>query len=282
MSSPPRAATAPGRREAEARATREALIGAALELFTERGYSAVGTEEIVARAKVTRGALYHHFEDKRDLFRAVFERVEGNLMERIGARMKASDDPYELMLAGMRSFLDACEEPAVKQISLTDAPSVLGWQEWREIDNRHGLGLTRAALEGAVDAGALRPIAVEPMAHLFVAALSEGAFVIAYSDKPRKPRAEGDQALVEPIEGMPEGDRPAVRVELLQRDVALGHDRDHLGGECLVELHGVDVVHGHSGAIEDLLDRPDRRDAHVLGLVAVRRCGAQPHTRLEA
>jgi AcrR family transcriptional regulator len=191
-----------GRREAEAQATRDALIRAALELFSKRGYAAVGTEEIVARAKVTRGALYHHFADKRDLFRAVFERVEGELMERIGARMEATDDPWELMLAGMRSFLDACEEPAVKQIALSDAPSVLGWQEWREIDNRHGLGLTRAALQGAVDAGAMRPIAVEPMAHLFVAALSEGAFVVAHADHPRKARAEVEEALIELIEGL--------------------------------------------------------------------------------
>jgi AcrR family transcriptional regulator len=191
-----------GRRETEARATREALIDAALELFTERGYAAVGTEEIVARAKVTRGALYHHFEDKRDLFRAVFQRVEGGLMERIGARMKAASDPWELMLNGMRSFLDACEEPEVKQVALTDAPSVLGWQEWREIDNRHGLGLTRTALEGAVAAGVLRPIAVEPMAHLFVAALSEAAFVIAYADRPRKARAEVEEALLHLVEGL--------------------------------------------------------------------------------
>jgi AcrR family transcriptional regulator len=192
----------PGRREAEAKATRDALIRAALELFAERGYAGVGTEEIVARARVTRGALYHHFADKRDLFRAVFERVEEGLMERIGARMQATDDPWELMLAGMRLFLDACEEPAVKQISLTDAPSVLGWQEWREIDNRHGLGLTRAALQGSVDAGVMRPIAVEPMAHLFVAALSEAAFVIAYSDHPRKARAEVEAALIQLIEGL--------------------------------------------------------------------------------
>src|SRR3954462_11691954 len=166
MSTAPRTSNPPGRREAEARATREALIDAALDLFTARGYAEVGTEEIVARAKVTRGALYHHFDDKRDLFRAVFERVESDLMERIGATMQSADDPYELMVGGMRAFLDACEEPAVNQISLTDAPAVLGWQEWREIDNRHGLGLTRAALEGAVQAGVIRPIATEPMAHL--------------------------------------------------------------------------------------------------------------------
>jgi AcrR family transcriptional regulator len=192
----------PGRREAEAQATRDALVRAARELFTKRGYSGVGTEEIVARAKVTRGALYHHFADKRDLFRAVFEQVERDLMERIGARMDATDDPWELMLAGMRSFLDACEEPAVKQIALTDAPSVLGWQEWREIDNRHGLGLTRAALQGAVDAGVLRPIAVEPMAHLFVAALSEAAFVIAHAERPRKARNEVERALTQLVEGL--------------------------------------------------------------------------------
>src|SRR6266508_1601891 len=126
MSSPPRAPSAPGRRETEARATREALIEAAMELFTERGYAQVGTEEIVARAQVTRGALYHHFEDKRDLFRAVYERVEDELLERIGSVMGDVADPWELILAGTRSFLDACEEPAVKQIALIDAPAVLG------------------------------------------------------------------------------------------------------------------------------------------------------------
>jgi AcrR family transcriptional regulator len=191
-----------GRREAEARATREALVDAAIELFTKKGYAGVGTEEIVGRANVTRGALYHHFADKRDLFRAVFERVEADLMEGIASKMEATEDPWELLMAGMRAFLDACEEPAVKQISLTDAPAVLGWQEWREIDNRHGLGLTRAALQSAVDAGAMRPIAVEPMAHLFVAALSEAAFVIAHSERPRKARAEVEEALVQLVEGL--------------------------------------------------------------------------------
>jgi AcrR family transcriptional regulator len=202
MSTAARTLEGPGRREAEARATREALVEAALQLFTKRGYAEVGTEEIVARAKVTRGALYHHFEDKRDLFRAVFERVEADLMERIGATMQDADDPYALMIGGMRAFLDACEEPAVKQISLTDAPAVLGWQEWRDIDNRHGLGLTRAALDGAVEAGVLRPIATEPMAHLLVAALSEAAFVIAHAERPRRARADVEEALVQLVEGL--------------------------------------------------------------------------------
>jgi AcrR family transcriptional regulator len=196
------ASTQVGRREAEARATREALIAAALDPFAKRGYAAVGTEEIVARARVTRGALYHHFTDKRDLFRAVFEKVEADLMERVAAKMEVADDPWQLMVGGMRAFLDACQEPAVEQIALIDAPAVLGWPEWREIDNRHGLGLTRAALQGAVDAGVLRPIAVEPMAHLLVAALSEAAFVIAHAERPRRARAEVEEALVQLVEGL--------------------------------------------------------------------------------
>lgn len=190
------------RRDEGARATRDALVQAGLELFAKCGYAEVGTEEIVARARVTRGALYHHFEDKRDLFRAVHERVEEELMERVAARMEGAVDPWELILGGMRSFLDACEEPAVKQIALTDAPVVLGWKEWREIDERHGLGLTRAALTGAVDAGVLRPMPIEAMAHLLVAALSEAAFVIANAEKPRKARQEVEAALLHLIEGL--------------------------------------------------------------------------------
>jgi AcrR family transcriptional regulator len=192
----------PTRREAEARATRDALVGAALDLFTERGYAAVGTEEIVARAKVTRGALYHHFEDKRDLFRAVHERVERELIERIAARMEATEDPWEMLVTGTLAFLDACEEPAVKQIALTDAPAVLGWKEWREVDNRYGLGLTRAALQNAVDAGVLKPIDVDSMAHLLIAALSEAAFLIANAERPRKARDQVQEAILDLAGGL--------------------------------------------------------------------------------
>jgi AcrR family transcriptional regulator len=193
---------APGRRDAGARATRDALVQAALDLFTERGYAEVGTEEIVARAEVTRGALYHHFKDKRDLFRAVHERVESELVQRVAASMESTQDPWEVLVTGTLSFLDACDEPAVKQIALTDAPVVLGWKEWREIDNRYGLGLTRAALQAAVDAGVIRPIEVDAMAHLFVAAFTEAALVIANAERPRKAREQVEEALMQLAEGL--------------------------------------------------------------------------------
>jgi AcrR family transcriptional regulator len=191
------------RREDNARETRDALVGAGLELFSKRGYAAVGTEEIVKRARVTRGALYHHFADKRDLFRAVHERVEEELVADIAAKMEGvSSDPLEVMVAGTRAFLDACADPAVKQVGLIDAPAVLGWAEWREIDERYGLGLMKAALGGAMDAGVLRPAPLDTLSHLMLGALSQAAFLIANASDPAAAREEAETALLELLQGL--------------------------------------------------------------------------------
>src|SRR3954453_8420419 len=132
-------ATRPDRGEA----TRDALLAAARALFAEHGYAGVGTEEIVRRAEVTRGALYHHFRDKQDLFRAVHEQFERELVESLGERISGIQDARELLATGVRAFLDACTDPALAQISLLDAPSVLGWAEWGEEGARYGMGLGR-------------------------------------------------------------------------------------------------------------------------------------------
>jgi AcrR family transcriptional regulator len=184
------------------RATRAALLRVARELFAERGYAGVGTEEIVAAAGVTRGALYHHFVDKRDLFRAVHEDLERSLVESIAADMDGVEDPYELLLVGVRSFLDACEEPAVIRIALLDAPTVLGWAEWRAIDARYGLGLVTAGLDNAMRAGALREQDVRPLAHLMLGALGEAALLIGNAPDPAATRREVEPALVSLIEGL--------------------------------------------------------------------------------
>ena len=122
-------------------ATRARLVKAARELFAERPYADVGTEEIVRRADVTRGALYHHFTDKRDLFRAVHEQLEAELVESIGQQLMeaASEDPVEGLRIGVRSYLDACEDPSFARVTLIDAPAVLGWTEWRRIDEEYAL-----------------------------------------------------------------------------------------------------------------------------------------------
>ncbi len=113
---------------ARSEATRTALLAAARELFTERGYGGVGTEEIVRRAQVTRGALYHHFADKQDLFLAVHEQMEAEVVAEIARQMEGADgDPHEVLVHGIRAFLDVCTDPAITRVTLVDAPSVLGW-----------------------------------------------------------------------------------------------------------------------------------------------------------
>jgi AcrR family transcriptional regulator len=185
-----------------AEATRGELIRVARELFAERGYPAVGTEEIVRAADVTRGALYHHFRDKKDLFRAVHEQHEQELVERIGAAMQGVADPFEVLLTGTRAFLDACMEPAVIQIALIDAPAVLGWEEWREIDARYGLGLVTAGLQGAMEAGVLRRQDIRPLAHLMLAALMEAAMLIAHAADPAAEREAVEGPLVALLDGL--------------------------------------------------------------------------------
>jgi AcrR family transcriptional regulator len=185
-------------------ATRASLVRAARELFAARGYADVGTEEIVRSAEVTRGALYHHFEDKRDLFRAVHEQIEGEVTERVGAALADSDsaDPVEALRTAARTFLDACTEPEIARITLLDAPSVLGWAQWREIDERYGLGLTIAGLTMGMDAGRLRRQPVRPLAHLLLAAMGEAGMVIANADDPQAARAEVEPAIISLVQGL--------------------------------------------------------------------------------
>ncbi len=164
-------------------ATRAALIETAREMFAERGYAAVGTEEIVRRAGVTRGALYHHFAGKAELFEAVYEEVERALVQSVAASAEASaSDPLQVLHAGARAFLEACEDPAVQRIAMLDAPSVLGWERWREIGLRHGLGVVQAVLAEAIDAGLVDPQPVGPLSHLLLGAIDEGAMLIARAD----------------------------------------------------------------------------------------------------
>jgi AcrR family transcriptional regulator len=189
-------------RVARGDATRDSLLRAAHELFAERGYAAVGTEEIVARAGVTRGALYHHFADKQDLFRTVHEELERSLVAGIGLRIVGIEDPWELIVTGVRAFLDACTDPAIMRIALLDAPAVLGWAAWREIDERYGLGLVSFGLQNAMDAGVLAARPVRPLAHLLMGAMAEAAMVIANADDPAAARDEVEPPLLALLAGL--------------------------------------------------------------------------------
>jgi AcrR family transcriptional regulator len=177
-------------------ATRAALVTAARPLFAARGFAGVGTEEIVRAAGVTRGALYHQFRDKKDLFAAVFEQLELELAQRTGAAAAAgSDDPLVELRVGADAWLDACTEPEVQRIVLLDGPAVLGWERWREIGMRYSLGLMEAVLQLAVDAGRIAPQPVRPLAHVLLGAIDEAALYVATADDPKTARAEVGEVL---------------------------------------------------------------------------------------
>lgn len=186
-----------------AEATRNALIAAARRLFTERGYEAVGTEEIVRAAGVTRGALYHHFGGKRDLLEAVYERLEAESTERVARVVLGSElhSPLAAMRAGIEAFLDECAKPELQRIALHEAPAVLGWDRWREIGAANGLGLIEASLSAAIEAGEMRALPVKPTAHLLLGALDEAAMLVARSEDPGR-RAEVTTVLLALLESL--------------------------------------------------------------------------------
>jgi AcrR family transcriptional regulator len=166
--------------EERTRSTRSALTAAARELFTERGYAAVSTDEIVRAAGVTRGALYHHYADKQALFRDVFEQIEREINDEITTVFAGATDHLAAMAAGVDRFLDICQRPEVLRIGLTDAPAVLGWATWREIEARHGLGIITDMLAGAVADGLIpAPASIPALSQLVLSAVIESALMIA-------------------------------------------------------------------------------------------------------
>jgi AcrR family transcriptional regulator len=186
-------------------ATQATLIGTARRLFAARGYAGVGTEEIVRDAGVTRGALYHHFDGKAGLFRAVFEQLEEEIAERLGEDALSRSDPWEAMVSGLEMFLDVCVEPEVQRIALIDAPSVLGWETWREIEGRYGLGLIRVGLENLMNAGIASRQPVDPLAHALLGALSEAGLYVARADDVPAARAEMEAVLRRLLDGLRAG-----------------------------------------------------------------------------
>lgn len=164
--------------------TRAAVIHAARELFGQYGYGAVSTVAVAEAAGVSRGALYHQFSEKRDLFEAVFEDLERSLVKVIGSAVakSRSDDPITNLIVGCLAWLDASTTSEVRRIALLDGPAVLGWSLWREIELRHTIGLVENALAGAIAARRIRTQPVRPLALIIIGALDEAAQILAHSD----------------------------------------------------------------------------------------------------
>ncbi|WP_395360968.1 TetR/AcrR family transcriptional regulator [Streptomyces sp. YH02] len=173
---------AQGLRAEQRAATRRALLAEGRRRFAEDGYHGVVLAEVARAVGVTKGAAYHHFESKAGLFRAVVAEVQGELGDRVAAAADEQTDPWEQLRAGCRAFLAAGSDPAVRRIVLVDAPTVLGWAEWRALDEESSARHLTEALEGLVEAGIVTEQPVEPLARLLSGAMNEAALWLARGD----------------------------------------------------------------------------------------------------
>jgi AcrR family transcriptional regulator len=186
----PRADRLRTRRAEHTVATRQALLREGRKLFASRGFAGAGIEEIARRARVTTGALYHHFADKRDLFQVVAEQVEQELMEQAAQAAARQQTPWAMLEAGIDVMLDACAAPGVHRIAFRDAPNVLGPAQWRAIEEKYAFGQLRALLAALMERGEIAPGSVDLHARVLLAVLSEVAESIAGADAPAAARAQ--------------------------------------------------------------------------------------------
>src|SRR5687767_5020103 len=184
-------------RAAQGAATAKTLRRQARKLFTKKGYSGVNTEELVESARVTKGALYHHFANKKELYEAVVEDVEQELVEKLEAA-GAGRQPWDRLLAMCRAYLDACREPALARMLVLEAPVVLGWKTWCNLEQKYEVAAFARCLS---EAGALSEPA-ETLAQVILGALTTGARVIATAADPDKARAEVERTIDRLLAGL--------------------------------------------------------------------------------
>jgi AcrR family transcriptional regulator len=189
------------KRNAQGLQTRAALVAAARDVFGEEGFAATSTEEIVARAGVTKGALYHHFTGKEDLFKAVFEQVQREVSDQVAA-VFLERDAWDALVAGCVLWIDAHQDPAVRRIVLRDARAVLGWEVVRELDTRFGAVGLRGALRKAMTAGVVQRQPLRPLALMLAGALSEACLYVADAEDPVVAREEVELLITELLSGL--------------------------------------------------------------------------------
>jgi AcrR family transcriptional regulator len=195
MSSMTEQQAAPGKRAAQGRATRGQLIEVATRLFAEHGYEGTSIEAVLSAAGVSRGALYHHFAGKEALFEAVVSAVSDQVTMELTAAVQGCDDPLDAMRTAALAWVGLAADPVIQRVVLVDAPSVLGWERWRAMDDGRTLGTMRAMLQAVSDSGRLPSELVAPFSHMILAALDEIVLVIARAPDSGAAVAEGRMAV---------------------------------------------------------------------------------------
>lgn len=189
------------KRVLQGQSTREALVRAARELFGSKGFAATSTEEIVTLAGVTKGALYHHFADKDALFQAVFEQVQHEVSDAAVVEF-LRPDPWQALIAGCQAWVNAHDDPAIRQIALVDARGVLGWEAARAIETRFSTVALRASLRKAMQTGVLRRQPLRPLSLMLTGALVEACLYVAQADDPAAARADVSVLITSLLSGM--------------------------------------------------------------------------------
>jgi AcrR family transcriptional regulator len=182
-------------------ATRQALLDAACALFGERGYAATSIDEVAQAANVTKGAFYHHYAGKQELFAGVYEQVKREVSER-AATAFLEPDPWEKLYAGCHAMLDAHLDPPVQRILLHDAQAVLDADTIRRVENRYGAVVLRGALRSAIRAGVVAPLPLKTLALMLTGAIIEGCMAIADAEDPDQARADVGNVLTSLLEGL--------------------------------------------------------------------------------
>ena len=186
---------APGKRAAQGRATRGQLIEVATRLFAEHGYESTSIEAVLTAAGVSRGALYHHFAGKEALFEAVVSAVSEQVTVELTEAVRGCADPLDAMRTAAIAWIDLAADPVIQRVVLVDAPSVLGWERWRDMDGGRTLGTLRATLQAVSDSGRLPSALVNPFSHMILAALDEIVLVVARAPDSTAAVAEGRMAV---------------------------------------------------------------------------------------
>ena len=187
--------------EERSEATRRRLLDIAQQRFAAAGFASASIEEIAASAGMTKGALYHHFADKKALFAEVFEKIQQRLIEAAVAGSRGSNSLQRLK-SGCRAFLEASLEPAAQRIAMCEAPAALGWETWHEIDLRYGVGLIERQLRAAMSEGLIAERPPETLARLLFGAICEGARAIAAASDQKKTFKNVVQEIDELIDGL--------------------------------------------------------------------------------
>lgn len=196
--------TARSRRTEYTESTRQALVDSAVALFAERGYAGTSLDEIARRARVTKGALYHHFNGKQAVFEAAFAAVEADTVDRLTSVVSAAGDPWEAALAGLRAYLQVCLEPAYQRLVINEAPVVMGWQRWRTAEENATFDLIRSAVGAVMDTRSVVELPSEPLTRLLFGALNAGAVAIANSPDPAQTRADVQRCVERIVWGLHE------------------------------------------------------------------------------